>query len=125
MIRQGDQGYIVSYGEMLYRCLDVVDRLRADGIRVGLINKPTLNVVDEEMMPTLVGSPFVLVAETQNIKSGLGARFGTWLLERGYAARYARMGSSKEGHGGLSEQIPYQGLGTDDIRAKVESLLAD
>ncbi len=122
VIREGNQGYIVSYGEMLYRCLDVVERLRTDGVRVGLINKPTLNVVDEAMMEKLNSSPFVLVVETQNIKSGLGARFGTWLLERGYAARYARMGVSKEGHGGLEEQIPYQGLGTDDIRDKVKSL---
>jgi len=124
IIRDGDQGYIVSYGEMLYRCLDVVERLRTEGVQVGLVNKTTLNIVDETMMGMLAGSPFVLVVETQNIKSGLGARFGTWLLERGYNARFARMGSHKEGHGGLSEQIPYQGLGTDRIRGKVMELLA-
>jgi transketolase C-terminal domain/subunit len=123
IIREGDQGVIVSYGEMLYRCLDVVEQLRADGIRVGLINKPTLNVVDEAMMEQLADSLAVLVVETQNIKTGLGARFGTWLLERGYKARYARMGTSKEGRGGLSEQIPYQGLGTADIREKIMGLL--
>ena len=125
MIREGEQGYIVSYGEMLYRCLDVVERLRDDGIRVGLVNKPTLNVVDESMMATLISSPFVLVAETQNVKSGLGASLGTWLLERGYQARFARMGSTKEGHGGLAEQIPFQGLGPEDIQKKVKALLAD
>ena len=124
VIREGNQGYIISYGEMLYRCLDVVDRLRADGVRVGLINKPTLNVVDEAMMEQLIGGGFVLVVETQNVNSGLGARFGTWLLERGFAARYARMGTSKEGHGGLGEQIPYQGLGADDIRETIMGLLA-
>ncbi|UCF93946.1 MAG: transketolase [Desulfobacterales bacterium] len=124
IIRDGDQGYIVSYGEMLYRCLDVVERLRADGVRVGLINKPTLNVVDEAMMEELNGSGFVLVVETQNVNSGLGVRFGTWLLERGCTARYARMGASKEGHGGLGEQIPYQGLGADAIREKIKGLLA-
>ena len=124
VIREGDQGYIISYGEMLYRCLDVVERLRADGVRVGLINKPTLNVVDEAMMEQLIGGGFVLVVETQNVNSGLGARFGTWLLERGFAARYARMGTSKEGHGGLGEQIPYQGLGADDIRETIMGLLA-
>jgi len=124
VIREGNQGYIISYGEMLYRCLDVVERMRADGVRVGLINKPTLNVVDEAMMEQLIGGGFVLVVETQNVNSGLGARFGTWLLERGFAARYARMGTSKEGHGGLGEQIPYQGLGADDIRETIMGLLA-
>jgi transketolase C-terminal domain/subunit len=122
VIRKGDKGYIVSYGEMLYRCLDVVERLQADGVNVGLINKPTLNVVDEAMVEKLMGSQFVLVVESQSVKSGLGARFGTWLLERGYTACYAHMGVSKEGHGGLQEQIPYQGLGADDIRNKIMSL---
>ncbi len=123
VIREGDQGVIVSYGEMLYRCLDVVERLRAGGIHVALINKPTLNVVDEEMMAQIQRHPFVLVVETQNIKTGLGARFGTWLLERGFKARYARLGTSKEGHGGLGEQIPYQGLDPESIRKKVMDLL--
>jgi transketolase C-terminal domain/subunit len=124
VIRRGDRGYIVTYGEMLYRCLDVVERLQAEGVMVGLINKPTLNIVDEEMMGTLIESPFVLVVESQNIKSGLGARFGTWLLERGSKARYARMGTFKEGRGGLTEQIPFQGLGVEEIRQKVTGMLS-
>jgi transketolase C-terminal domain/subunit len=75
------------------------------------------------MLKRLGKSNFVLVVETQNIKSGLGARFGTWLLERGYRTRYAHLGSAKEGRGGLSEQIPYQGLGTEDIKQKVKELI--
>ncbi len=124
VVREGNQGIVVSYGEMLYRCLDVVERLRADGIGVGLVNKPTLNVVDEAMVARMMGAGFVLVVEAQNVKSGLGARFGTWLLERGYPGRYAHMGACREGRGGLGEQIPYQGLGADDIRARITGLLA-
>ena len=123
VIREGEQGYIVSYGEMLYRCLDAVERLKADGVSIGLINKPTLNVVDGAMMEKLSAKGFVMVVETQNLKTGLGASFGTLLLERGYTGKYARMGTTKEGHGGLAEQIPYQGIGTDDIQAKVREML--
>jgi len=122
VIRDGESGYIVSYGEMLYRCLDAVERLRSEGIRVGLINKPTLNVVDEEMMVKIGRTRFVLVVETQNVKTGLGVRFGTWLLERGHAAVYARMGLTREGRGGLSEQIGYQGLESRDIQKKLMTL---
>ena len=50
IVRQGTAGYIVSYGEMLYRCLDAVEQLREEGIDVGLVNKPTLNIVDTEML---------------------------------------------------------------------------
>lgn len=122
MIRDGESGYIVSYGEMLYRCLDAVERLRSNGVRVGLINKPTLNVVDEETMAKLGQAGFVLVVETQNIKTGLGARFGTWLIERGYTTVYSHMGLTREGHGGLKEQISYQGLAPKDIQEKIMEL---
>ncbi|MBM9538281.1 transketolase C-terminal domain-containing protein [Desulfobulbus alkaliphilus] len=119
VIREGRHGYIVSYGEMLYRCLHVVELLREEGVHIGLINKPVLNVVDESMLALVGSSPSVLVVETQNVKTGLGIRYGTWLLERGYTPKYGYMGSWKDGAGGLSEQIPYQGMGTDAIREQV------
>ncbi len=122
VIREGSAGYVVSYGDLLYRALDAVERAREAGIDVGLINKPTLNVIDEEMMAKLAKAPFVLVVEGQNIVSGLGVRFGTWLIERGYGAKYARMGVSKPGQGGLAEHIPYQGIDPDSILAKIQSL---
>ena len=50
VVREGDAGYIVSFGDALYRSLDAVERLKQEGVNVGLINKSTLNVVDEEMM---------------------------------------------------------------------------
>ena len=123
VIRPGRDGWIVSYGEMLYRCLHVVELLRDEGMEIGLVNKPVLNVVDETMLTTLGASPLVLVVETQNTKNGLGSRFGSWLLERGYAPKYGSMGSWKDGQGGLEEQIPHQGLGTEAIRDKVLQLL--
>jgi transketolase C-terminal domain/subunit/transketolase N-terminal domain/subunit len=123
IVRQGTAGYIVSYGEMLYRCLDVVEQLKAESIDIGLVNKPTLNTIDTEMLAILGTSPFVLVVETQNEKTGLGVRYGTWLLEHGQVKKYAHIGTSKEGRGGLTEQIPYQGLGVDDIKKKVLAMI--
>jgi len=124
IIRHGDAGWIVTYGEMVYRCLDVVETLRQRGITVGLVNKPTLNMVDEEMMARLGQSPFVLVVETQNINTGLGVRFGSWLLERGFAPKFSRLGTFREGEGGLAEQIPHQKMGQEDLLGKVKALMA-
>jgi transketolase C-terminal domain/subunit len=122
VVREGSAGYVVAYGELLYRALDAVERAREKGIDVGLINKCTLNVVDEDMMQKLGKAPFVLVVEGQNFKTGLGVRFGTWLLERGLTPTYAHLGAIRAGRGGITEQVPYQGLGPDDILEKVESL---
>ncbi len=119
VIREGSDGYIVTYGEMTYRCLDAVLQLRSQGLHVGLINKPTLNVIDDDMLKKVGSSPFVLVVESQNTKTGLGVRYGTWLLERGLAPQYSFMGTSKIGHGGIAEQLPHQGLAVEDIKKKI------
>ncbi|KAF9223308.1 thiamine diphosphate-binding protein [Gyrodon lividus] len=121
-IVEGTAGYVVSFGEMLYRSWDAVLRCRQEGLDVGLINKPTLNVVDEQTLRKIGSSPFVLVVESFNQKTGLGSKFGTWLLERQLTPKYGYMGTTKEGCGGLSEQIPYQNLDPQSIIKKIKQL---
>jgi len=76
----------------------------------------------------------VLVVESFNQKTGvseieivllcnfnfhsfkLGSRLGTWLLERQLTPKYSYMGTTKEGCGGLWEQIFYQGLDPQCMR---------
>lgn len=123
VVREGTAGYIVSFGDGLYRALDAVHRLKEEGIDVGLINKPTLNVVDEATIAKIGATPFVIVVEAFNRKTGLGSRFGTWLLERGLTPKYAHLGTHKEGSGGLWEQYPHQGIDPDGIIAKVKELI--
>ncbi|MGL5872930.1 MAG: transketolase C-terminal domain-containing protein, partial [Xenococcaceae cyanobacterium] len=122
VIREGTQGYIVSFGEALYRSLDAVERLKQEGLDIGLINKSTLNVVDEETMAKIGKAPFVMVVESFNRKTGLGSRFGSWLLERGFAPKYAYLGTHEEGCGGLWEQFPHQGIDPVGIMNKVKEL---
>ncbi|KAF8912308.1 thiamine diphosphate-binding protein [Mucidula mucida] len=121
-ILEGKAGYVVSFGEMLYRSYDAVLRLRQGGLDVGLINKPTLNIVDEQTLAKVGASPFVLIVESFNQKTGLGSKYGTWLLERGFTPKYGYMGTTKEGSGGLWEQIPYQNLDPQSIISKVQTL---
>ncbi|MEM1209964.1 MAG: transketolase C-terminal domain-containing protein [Planctomycetota bacterium] len=122
VIREGSAGYVVSFGSTVHRALDAVETLKEQGLDVGLINKPSLNVVDEDTMAKLGKAPFVLVAEEFNRKTGLGVRFGSWLMERGYTPKYRYLGVTKEGCGGLWEQMPYQGLGPDGIADAVRQL---
>ncbi len=122
VLREGTAGYVISYGEMVYRAIDAVDRARAEGIDVGLINKPTLNVIDEDMLKKVGGSPFALVVEAQNENNGLGSRYGTWLLERGLAPKLGVMAVHKPGEGGIAEHVPHQGLDPDSILAKIKTL---
>ncbi len=122
VIRTGSAGYVVSYGEMVFRALDAVERLREQGLDVGLIHKPTLNLIDEDALALAGKSPFVLLVESQNRNTGLGVRYGTWLLRRGYSPRYDHLGTTRSGVGGLWEQLPHQGLDPDHIAERVRKL---
>jgi transketolase C-terminal domain/subunit len=115
-------GYIVSFGETLYRALDAVITLQEQGVKVGLVNKSTLNVYDPEMMKRLAAAPFVLVAEGYNVKTGLGSRFGSALLKAGFRGKYDHIGTHREGCGGLWEQMPWQGLDPAGIAKAVKAL---
>jgi len=123
VVREGTAGYIVSFGETTYRALDAVIKMKAAGIDVGLICKPTLNVYDEEMMAKLAASPAVMVAESFNVKNGLGARFGTELLKRGFSGKYTNIGTHREGSGGLWQQMGYQGLDSNGISTTFKALI--
>ncbi len=123
VVREGTAGYIVTFGDGLYRALDAVERLKQEGIDVGLVNKSTLNVVDEAAIAKIGNSPFVLVVECFNRKTGLGSRFGSWLLERGLTPKYGYLGTHEEGCGGLWEQFPHQGIDPVGIMAKVKELI--
>jgi transketolase len=116
-------GYVVAMGEAVYRALDAVITLQESGVQVGLINKPTLNVVDPTMMKTLAAAPFVLVVEGWNVKTGLGSRFGSYLLQAGFRGKFNHIGTHLEGSGGLWQQMGHQGLDSDGIQDAIKSLL--
>ncbi|MEO2014799.1 MAG: transketolase C-terminal domain-containing protein [Fuerstiella sp.] len=123
VVREGTAGYIVSFGETTYRALDAVIRLKEAGQDVGLICKSTLNAYDEDMMAKLAASPAVLVAESFNVNTGVGSRFGTELLKRGFKGSYNNIGTNKEGSGGLWQQMGYQGIDADGILKSMKDLL--
>ncbi|MEM9419492.1 MAG: transketolase, partial [Planctomycetota bacterium] len=71
----------------------------------------------------LAAAPAVMVAESFNVTTGLGSKFGSELLKRGFAGQYTHIGTNKEGSGGLWRQMPYQGLGPEGIAESFKSLL--
>ena len=122
VIREGSAGYVVSYGEILHRALDAVERARKEGIDVGLINKPSLNVIDEDTLARIGKTGFVIVAEGQNLNTGLASRFGSWLLERGLAPKYKMLAVTRPGDGGIPEHVPHQGLDPASILRHIKDL---
>lgn len=122
VLREGSHGYIVTFGDALYRALDASEQLKKRGVHVGVINKHTLNKVDEAALALVGRSPLVVVVEPFNANTGLGIRFGTWLIERGLHPKYAHIGTHREGSGGLWEQAYHQGYDSVSIQSQVLAL---
>jgi transketolase len=116
-------GYVVAFGEVLYRAYDAVLTLREQGVKVGLINKPTLNGFDVATMKRLAPAPFVLVAEGFNVTTGVGSKFGSDLLKHGFRGKYNNIGTHKEGSGGLWQQMGFQGLDSEGIAKSIKALI--
>jgi len=129
IVRDGTMGYIVSFGDAVYRALDAVVSLKAEGINIGLINKPTLNVVDKEMMERIASSPLCLIVESLGKKTGLGSKFGSWLLmtetaqNTGKLCKFDSIATHHEGCGGLWEQAYGQGYDSLSIQSKIKSMV--
>jgi len=124
IIRAADGGgFVVAFGETVYRALDAVIRLRENDIEVGLVNKATVNTLDDAMMEQLAEALWVLVVEGWNVKTGLGSRFGSHLLRYGFKGRYDHIGTHIEGGGGLWQQMGRQGLDPAGIEAAIRRLV--
>jgi transketolase len=126
VLLEGTAGYIIAFGDALYRANDAALRLRAEGIDVGLINKATLNVLDEETTKKVGSTGFALVVEPLSSKTGLGAKYGYWLAKLGLPKmpKYDNIGINKGGEGGLWEHAYEQGYDSVSIQNTVKKLNA-
>jgi len=124
VIRTGTAGYIMAVGDCIYRALDAVVKLKKAGIDVGLIAKSTLNVIDEESIQLAGKSPFLLIIEPLNVKTGIASKYGSELLKRGLSPKFDNIGIYREGSGGLWEHAYHQGYDSESVQAKVKSMVA-
>ena len=58
-----------------------------------------------------------------NVKTGLGSRFGSYLLQAGFKGKYNHIGTHQGRCGGLWQQMGHQGLDSAGIQAAIKALL--
>jgi len=122
VLLEGKDGYVIAVGDTMYRANDAVLRLREQGIDVGLVNKPTLNILDEETTKKVGSAGFVLTVEPFNKNTSLGVKYGYWLSKLGLSPKYDHIGINKDGSGGLWEHAYHQGYDSESIQEAVKAL---
>ncbi|MGH7140587.1 MAG: 1-deoxy-D-xylulose-5-phosphate synthase, partial [Pirellulales bacterium] len=74
ILRWGDDGMFIACGALLPSCVAAAERLRADGLDVGVINARFVKPLDKETILTALGrASFVLTVEEGALEGGFGS----------------------------------------------------
>jgi 1-deoxy-D-xylulose-5-phosphate synthase len=94
VIRWGDDGMFVACGTLLPSCVAAADRLRADGLDVGVINARFVKPLDSETILAALGrASFVVTVEEGALEGGFGSAVLEAANQAGVDARHVlRMG---------------------------------
>ncbi|MBX3444909.1 MAG: 1-deoxy-D-xylulose-5-phosphate synthase [Planctomyces sp.] len=104
--RWGEDGHFVAFGAMFPDCVRAAERLRAEGLDVGVINARFLRPLDTDTLFKAIESGFVITVEESTLNGGFGsavleaandAGLDTRLIRRlGIPDRYVEHGERQE-----------------------------
>jgi 1-deoxy-D-xylulose-5-phosphate synthase len=119
VIRWGADGCLVSYGPQLSRSLKVADKLRGEGLDVGVVNARFLKPLDNEVISRAIREcGFVVTLEEAALAGGFGSAVLEAAADAGVdASRVRRLGIPDHyvEHGERDELLADLGLDVDGI----------
>jgi len=105
LIRKGKDGYIITMGCMVQRAIEVHEKLKNEGIEIGILNFSCPAVVDEEKIKLAIETGFIITYEDHHIDTGLGCTIGLYLVENGYSGKFYRLGIKNYGSSGKPDLL--------------------
>jgi len=129
ILRNGADAVILAVGTMVAPCLQVAERLAAEGIRCTVVNCRFLKPYDTAVFHEMVRShPAVLTVEEGQVVNGFGAFMARELdaLSLEHRPRMASLGlpDAFVEHGSRKALLAQVGLDVDGIAARVRALCA-
>lgn len=81
--RKGDDATVVSFGGMLYRCLEAADELEKEGIGLEVIDLRTIVPFDQELVAeSLEKTNRLIIAEDGRKRGGIGSEIAAVISEK-------------------------------------------
>lgn len=105
IVRQGEDGAIISMGSMLHRAVQAHDILKQQGYRVRVINLPCLSDVDVAVIKEAAETGLIITYEDHNIRTGLGSILADVIAEEGLSTRFRRLGITDYGGSGKPDEL--------------------
>ncbi|MCD6408512.1 transketolase, partial [bacterium] len=105
LIRKGKDGYIITMGCMVQRAIEVHEKLKNEGLEIGILNFSCPAVVDEEKIKLAIETGFIITYEDHHIDTGLGCTIALYLVENGYSGNFYRLGIKNYGSSGKPDLL--------------------
>jgi 1-deoxy-D-xylulose-5-phosphate synthase len=126
VLTSGEDGTIISGGALLFECIEAANRLRDEGLSVGVINARFVKPLDTDTIVRAIRETgFVVTVEEATLMGGFGSAVLEAASEAGVnTSRVRRLGIGDHyvEHGERSELLADLGLDAAGIAAACRSL---
>jgi len=124
IIRDGDDGAIITYGAMVQKAIQVRERLLKKGKTFMIVNMACVEEIDEDVMEKVINLPAIITYEDHNIKTGVAPFLALYLIKKHYKGRFESFGVKNYGVSGDSEEAyKYEGLDIETVCEKITEWL--
>ncbi len=124
LIREGKDGYILTYGCMVYRAIKVYEKLKSDGIDIGILNFSCPTLIDEEKIKIAINTGLLITYEDHHIDTGLASTVGLYLSEKDYSVKFLRFGIKNYGSSGSPDELfKKEKISPEDLILKIKDIL--
>jgi transketolase len=115
-LRKGSDATIITCGTMVGRAISAADRLKTEGISVGVLNISSPNAIDIEALAQAAATGFIVTYEDHSVYTGLGSVICSNMAENGLWARVKKLGITQYGGSAAPDiQFAKQGLDVDSL----------
>jgi 1-deoxy-D-xylulose-5-phosphate synthase len=126
VLREGDDGTLLCYGEMVRHGLAAARLLEKQGLSIGVINARFAKPLDEQAIGLAMGGGKpLLVCEDHSRQGGFGSAVVELAVERGWPTQAVRLAGLPDrfiAHAGRSEQLAEAGLNAEGLAATMSDL---
>ena len=128
VLRELGEINILSTGCMIKTALEVSDRLKEKGVKVGVLDAYNIPIENELFVKTVKNTKKMVTLEEHNLAGGLGSHICELILDNELDIKVKRLGFdfSKNycyAYGGRSIVHPLYGLDTDNVLKTVEGMI--
>ena len=126
VLRDGQDGYIISTGVMVRQSLNVAERLSKKSISLGVIDIHTIPCKEDSFINAIKNSPRLITLEEHFLPGGLGSYVVEMLADNKLNMEVKRLGLSNGycyRYGGREDNWAYHGVDEKTVLNKVEDFV--